>query len=91
MDNKFCTGTESKEVLVTNFDYEIDSDVVSTNIDALLKEKIDVEAKPFGKYEEPKERITMNIKIASKQKKKKKIIEDLEAKLDTLGKGKEPL
>lgn len=34
-----------------SFDYEIDSDVVSVIIDALLKEEIDEEAKPFGKYE----------------------------------------
>ena len=30
------------------FDYEIDSDVVSANIDALFKEEIDVKAKTFG-------------------------------------------
>ena len=33
----------------------------------------------------------MNIKIACKEKKRKKIIKDLEAKLGTQGKGKEPL
>ena len=33
----------------------------------------------------------MNIKISSKEKKRKKIIKDLETKFGTLGKGKEPL
>ena len=33
----------------------------------------------------------MNIKIASKDKKRKRMIEDLEEKLGTLSKGKEPL
>ena len=57
----------------------------------LLKEEIEIEDESFGRYEEAKARITMNIKIASKEKKRKRMIEDLEAKLGTLGKGKEPL
>lgn len=38
---------------------------------------------PFGKYEEPKVRIKIDIEIASKEKERKKMIEDLEAKLRT--------
>ena len=64
---------------------------MSKNLDGLLKEEIDTEAEPFGRYEEVKERITIHIKIASKEKKRKKMIEGLEAKLDNLGKGNEPL
>jgi len=80
-----------RKAWLQSFDYEIDSDVVSANIEAFLNEKIDAEAKIFGKYEEAKSRITINIKIDSKEKKRKRIIEDLEEKLDTLGKDKEPL
>ena len=64
-----------------SFDYEIDSDVVSVNIGALSKEEIDVEDIPFGRYEEAKDIITVNIKISSKEKKRKKMIEDLKDKM----------
>jgi hypothetical protein len=64
---------------------------VNANIVALLKEEIDNDAKPFGKYEEAKARIMTDIKIDSKEKKRKKIIEYLEEKLGTQGMGKEPL
>ena len=56
-----------------------------------MNEEIDVEVEPFGRYEEEKARIYLNIKIASQEKKKKRMIEDIEAKMDTLGKGEEPL
>lgn len=91
MDTNFVQEMKPRTACLQIFDYEIDSDVVSANIDALLKEEIDFEAKIFGKYDEAKEIITINIKIASKEKKRKKMIEYLEAKLGTLIKGKESL
>lgn len=90
-DNTFVHLVKLWKAWLKNFEYQIDSDVVSANIDALLKEEINIEAEPFGRYEEAKTRIAVDIKIASKEKKMKKIIEDLEAKKGTLGKGKEPL
>lgn len=54
MNNTFLQAVKSRKAWLQSFDYEIDSDVVSANIDALLKEEIDVEAEPFGKYEEDK-------------------------------------
>ena len=74
-----------------SFGNEIVSDDVSAKIDLLLKEEIDVKEEPFGRYEEKKSRIIVNIKIASKKKKRKKMIKNLEKELGTLGKGKEPL
>lgn len=90
-NNTFVQAVKPRKVWLQIFEYEIDSNVISVDIHALLKEEIDVEVQPFGRYEEEKVRITVNIKIASKEKKRKKMIEDLEAKLGTLGKGKEPL
>ena len=53
------------------------------NIAALLKEDVENESQYFGKYEEAKERITIDIKIDSKKKKRKKMIEYVEARLGT--------
>ena len=91
MDNTFVQAVKPRKSWLQSFDYEIDNDLVSGNIVAPLNEEIDAEAKPFGKYEEAKARITINIKISSKEKKRKIMIEDLEEKLGTLGKGKELL
>ena len=90
-ENTFVQAIKLRKAWLQSFDYEIDSDLVSANIVALLNEEMDVEVEPFGKYEEAKARITINIKISSKEKKRKRIIEDLEVKLGTLGKGKDPL
>ena len=50
---------------------------------ALLKEDVENESQYFGKYEEAKKRIVIDIKIDSKEKKRKKMIEYVEAKLGT--------
>jgi len=90
-DNTFVQALKLRKAWLEGFDYEIYSDLLNANIVALLKEEIDTKAESFGKYEEAKAKITMNIKIASKEKKMKRMIEDLEEKLGTLGEGKEPL
>ena len=56
---------------------------MSTKITIFLIEEIDVKLKPFGKYEEAKEKIIVDIKIAPTDKKRKKVIQDLEEKLGT--------
>lgn len=73
------------------FGYEIDIDDVSAKITTLLNEEIDAKDEPFGKYEEERDRITMDIKIACSKKNRNKMIEDLEEKLGIQTKGKEPL
>ena len=88
IDNTFFQVVKTRKAWLKPFDYEVDNDNASANIDALLKEEIDAYAKPFGKYEEAKSRIIIDIKIASKEKKRKKMIEDLENNLRTQGKGK---
>lgn len=65
------------------FDYEIYSDLVNAKIVALLKEEINTEAELFGKYEEDKAIITVNIKIGFNEKKRKIMCNSL------LGKPKE--
>lgn len=87
-DNNFVWEVKPRKAWLQSFEYKINSNVVNANIDALLKEEIDVQAKTSGRYEYAKERMNVNIKKSSKEKKKKKKIEDLEAKLGTLGKGK---
>ena len=91
IENTFVQEVKSRKAWLQHFNYEIDSDLVSANIVTPLKEEIDIAAKPFRKFEEAKARIFVNIKIDSKEKKRKTMIEDLEEKLGTLGKGKEPL
>ena len=54
---------------------------MSKGITAFLFEEIDAKVEPFGKYEEAKARITIDVKISSSDKKKKKMIKDLEEKL----------
>ena len=52
VDNTFVQAVMTRKAWLQSFEYEIDSDDISENIDALLKEEIDVEAEPFGRYEE---------------------------------------
>ena len=68
--------------------YEVGMDEVSVVITTLLTEVGDVKVESFGKYEEEKARIIVDIKIASTNKKRKKMIKDLDEKLGTQGKGK---
>ena len=91
IDNTYAQAVKPREPWITTFDYEIDSETVNAKKFVLLKEDIDNKVEPFGKYEEANARITINIKISSKEKKRKKMIEDLEAKLCTQGKNTEPL
>lgn len=65
------------------FGYEIVVNDVSVEIISLLTEEIDAKAKPFGKYKEAKEKIKVDIKIASVDEKRKKMIKDLNEKLST--------
>ena len=66
--NTFVQVDKPRKAWLQSFEYEVDSDVVSANIDALLKEEIDFKGKPFGRYEEENSRIIVKIKIASKEK-----------------------
>lgn len=61
---------------------------MSATITTLINKEVDAKAKTFGKYEEAKARIIVDIKIASTDKKRKKMIEDLEEKLGRKDKGK---
>ena len=80
IDNTFVQTLKSRVAWLKPFRYEIEVDDVSESIIALLKEEIDTKVDSFGKYEEEKARITIDIKIASTNKKRKVMIEDLEGK-----------
>lgn len=80
-----------RKAWIKAFNYEIDSELVSACMVISLKEEIDTKEESFQNYEEGKERIILNIKIGSKEIKRKKMIKDLEEKLGKEGKGKEPL
>ena len=50
IDNTFLYVVKLRMAWLNFFEYEINNDIVSANIDAVLNEEIDVKVEPFGRY-----------------------------------------
>ena len=81
-NNTFVQEVKLRIAQQKPFGYEIKIDDFSEAITALLNAEINTKSEPFGKIIEEKARIIVDIKISSSDRKRKKMIEELEGNLE---------